>query len=106
MDNLDGSKKESTVLVNDGFDDQEASHTPVSRAKGGIDNSQDRLSFDPGILNKIFHHSQKEHPVISKIAKFSGEMFKMRYSPANSFAKQSYETRRNGQVSSLYTFNI
>ena len=74
MDNLDGSKKESTVLVNDGFDDQEALHTPVSGAEGGIDNSYDRLSFDSGNWDKIFHHSQKEHPVISKIAAFAGEM--------------------------------
>ncbi|XP_028408151.1 tyrosine-protein phosphatase non-receptor type 20-like [Dendronephthya gigantea] len=30
MDNIDGAKKESTVLVNDGFDENEGTHTPVS----------------------------------------------------------------------------
>jgi hypothetical protein len=31
MDNIDGSKKEPTALVNQGFDEQEAAHTPVGR---------------------------------------------------------------------------
>ena len=43
MDNLDGSKKESTVLANEGFDDQETSHTPVSRNESEI---QSKIVYD------------------------------------------------------------
>ena len=37
-------------------------------------NSHDRLNFDPGKTDKIFHHSWKERLKISRIAKFGGEM--------------------------------
>ena len=33
-----------------------------------------RLNFNPGKINKIFHHSSKEHVEISRIAKFGCEM--------------------------------
>ena len=33
-----------------------------------------RLNFDPGMTNKIFYHSLKEHVKISKIVKFGCEM--------------------------------
>ena len=32
MDNIDGAKKESTILVNDGFDENEGANTSVSEA--------------------------------------------------------------------------
>ena len=31
-------------------------------------------NFDPGKMNEILNHSYKEHPKISEIAKFNGEM--------------------------------
>ena len=31
MDDMDGSRKETTVLVNEGFDEHEGAHTPVGR---------------------------------------------------------------------------
>lgn len=31
LDDIDGSKKETTVLVNEGFDDQDEADTPVRR---------------------------------------------------------------------------
>ena len=30
MDNIDGATKKSTILVNDGFDENEGANTPVS----------------------------------------------------------------------------
>ena len=33
-----------------------------------------RPNFNPGKINKIFHHSSKEHVEISRIAKFGCEM--------------------------------
>ena len=39
-----------------------------------IDNSHDRLNFDSGNTNKIFHYNWKEHTKISKIGNFGGKM--------------------------------
>ena len=40
----------------------------------GIDDLHVRLTFNLGKTNKIFYHSYKEHPKISRTAKFGGEM--------------------------------
>ena len=39
-----------------------------------MDNLHARLTFNLGKTNKIFYYSLKEHPKISRIAKFGGEM--------------------------------
>ena len=39
-----------------------------------IGNLHVRLTFNLGKANKIFYYSYKEHPKISSIAKFGGEM--------------------------------
>ena len=46
----------------------------VSLVKVSIGNLHVRLTFNLGKTNKIFHYSYKEHPKISRIAKFGGEM--------------------------------
>jgi hypothetical protein len=48
---------------------------PLSwKLPGGIDNSSYRLIFYPDKKDEIYHYSLKEHPKISKIAKFGCEM--------------------------------
>ena len=39
-----------------------------------MDDLHVRLTFNIGKTNKIFYYSLKEHPKISRIAKFGGEM--------------------------------
>ena len=39
-----------------------------------MDNLHVRLTFNLAKMNKIFYYSLKEHPKISRIAKFGGEM--------------------------------
>ena len=39
-----------------------------------IDNSHNRPAYDLGKKNKIFYYSQKEHLIISRIARFGGKM--------------------------------
>ncbi len=43
------------------------------RFKGAVDDSSYRLNLDLGKKNKIHHYSYKEHPKVSKIAKFGRE---------------------------------
>ena len=42
-----------------------------------MDNSHDRLIFDPVNMNRIYYHSWKEHLKISKIVKFGGKILQM-----------------------------
>ena len=41
---------------------------------GLMDNLHNRLTFNPCKTNEILYYSYKEHPKISRIAKFGGEM--------------------------------
>jgi hypothetical protein len=47
---------------------------PLSWKLPGADNSSYRLIFYPDKKDEIYHYSSKEHPKISKIAKFGCEM--------------------------------
>lgn len=45
------------------------------KSRLSIDNCHYRLNFDPSSQKtKIYQHSQKKHPKISKVVKFGGEM--------------------------------
>ena len=63
-----------------------------------IGNFHDRLTFDPGNMNKTFHVIKIEHVNISKIAKFGGEMLAAKYSPAK-FANFVYISITHGKAS-------
>ena len=53
-----------------------SSHSVENYNHGIIDDLHVSLTFNLGKKNKIFYYSEKEHPKISRIANFGGEMLK------------------------------
>ena len=70
---------------------------PITRPEGmkynfahAMDNLHVRLTFNLAKTNKIFYYSLKEHPKISRIAKFGGEMLENMENMASQICKFVY----------------